>query len=275
MSSDGVRFIKWIYTEKSTGNVGLGNIKLERSSTAPQIIVANTTIDVDANEHDGTLEVTYKNIDTELAEIHFYAADGETEATYNWIVAEFDGNNNIEYLISANEGEARTAYLKVYGLDAETNDVYSDLITINQAAYVAPVSEFATLPFAFDDGKNAIESTDGLTQEGLDSDYASSPKLKFNGTGDWVLLQFDEVPGNLSFDIKGNSFSGSTFSVQTSTDGKTYTNLKSYTELGDTQTETFYNLSSDVRYIKWIYTNKSSGNVGLGNSRLQNICLIH
>ena len=268
LSSD-VRFIKWVYTEKSTGNVGLGNIKLERSSTAPQIIVANTTIDVDANENSGTLEVTYKNIDPELADIYFYAADGETAATYDWIVAELDGNNNIEYIISANEGEARTAYLKVYGLDAETNDIYSSLITINQAAYVAPVSEFATLPFEFDDGKSAIESTDGLTQEGLDSDYGSSPKLKFNGTGDWVLLQFDEVPGNLSFDIKGNSFSGSTFSVQTSTDGKTYTDLKTYTELGDTQTETFKNLSSDVRYIKWIFTEKSSGNVGLGNIKLE------
>jgi len=137
LSSD-VRFIKWVYTEKSTGNVGLGNIKLERSSTAPQIIVANTTINVDANENSGTLEVTYKNIDTKLAEIHFYEADGETAATYDWIVAELDGNNNIEYLISANEGEARTAYLKVYGLDAEANDIYSELITINQAAYVAP-----------------------------------------------------------------------------------------------------------------------------------------
>ena len=267
LSSD-VRFIKWVYTEKSTGNVGLGNIKLERSSTAPQIIVANTTIDVDANENSGTLEVTYKNIDPELADIYFYAADGETAATYDWIVAELDGNNNIEYIISANEGEARTAYLKVYGLDAETNDIYSSLITINQAAYVAPVSEFATLPFEFDDGKNAIESTDGLTQEGLDSDYGSSPKLKFDNTGDWVLLQIDEAPGKLSFDIKGNSFSGGTFTVQTSKDGETYTNLKSYTELGDTQTETFYNLSSDVRYIKWIYTNKSSGNVGLGNIKL-------
>jgi len=106
--------------------------------TVPSISVDPATVNATAEETEGTIEVTYENIDPELAEIHFYEADGETAATYDWIVAEFDSDNNIEYIISANEGEARTAYLKVYGLDAETNDVYSDLITINQAAYVAP-----------------------------------------------------------------------------------------------------------------------------------------
>jgi hypothetical protein len=68
----------------------------------------------------------------------------------------------------------------------------------------------------------------------------------------------------LSFDIKGNSFSGGTFTVQISADGETYTDLSSYTKLGDTQTEIF-DLDEDIRYIKWIYTTKVNGNVGLGN----------
>ena len=135
---ENVRYIKWIYTEKVSGNVALGNIMLEKYTTEPQIIVNNTTIDVDANENEGTLEVTYKNIDPD-AEIYFYAADGETTATYDWIIADFNADGDVEYVIEANDGEARTAYLKVYALDAEANDVYSDLITINQAAYVAPL----------------------------------------------------------------------------------------------------------------------------------------
>ena len=56
--------------------------------------------------------------------------------------------------------------------------------------------------------------------------------------------------------------------MQKSVDGSSYTDVKSYTELGDTQSEKIYDLGADIRYIKWIYTEKSSGNVGLGNIRL-------
>lgn len=138
-------------------------------------------------------------------------------------------------------------------------------------AYVAPVT---SLPFTFDGGRSDITTTSGITQEGLDSDYGSSPKLKFNTTGDWVLLQFNERPGVLTFDIKGNGFSSgstSTFKVQASTDGLTYTDLKTYTELSGTLNEEIDNLAADVRYIKWIYTEKGAtdgGNVALGNIAL-------
>lgn len=130
------------------------------------------------------------------------------------------------------------------------------------------VPDYAKLPFAFDGGKADIESTTGLTQNGLGSDYKSSPFLKFDGTGDALVLKINERPGTLTFDIKGNGFSGGTFTVQTSEDGKTYTDLESYTELGDTQNESFDNLGENVRYIKWIYTNKSDGNVAIGNINL-------
>ena len=126
----------------------------------------------------------------------------------------------------------------------------------------------ADLPFEFDGGSADIENTDGLTQEGLGSDYKNKPYLKFDGEGDWVLLQFNERPGILSFDIQGNNFSGGTFTVQTSEDGVTFTDLETYTELGSTQTKDIKNLDENVRYIKWVYTVKSSGNVALGNIKL-------
>ena len=57
--------------------------------------------------------------------------------------------------------------------------------------------------------------------------------------------------------------------LEGSADGETYTDLKAYTDLGTKQTETFVNeLASNVRYIKWIYTNKVDGNVALGNINL-------
>ena len=130
------------------------------------------------------------------------------------------------------------------------------------------VRDYAALPFNYNSGCSSITDTPGLTQNGLGSDYSTTnTKLKFDGTGDYVILKIGETPGKLSFDIKGNSFSGGTFTVQTSADGESYTDLQAYTDLSDTQSETF-NLSGDVRYIKWIYTTKSSGNVGLGNISL-------
>ena len=81
-------------------------------------------------------------------------------------------------------------------------------------------------------------------------------------------MSIDEIPGALYFDIKGNGFKdGSTFTVQTSSDGTNYEDLVTYTELGTTKTELF-NLLSSVRYIKWVYTSKVSGNVALGNINL-------
>ena len=124
---------------------------------------------------------------------------------------------------------------------------------------------YVELPFEWDDKSTPI----GVTNNDVGT-YNSSPYLKFDATGDYIILKFNEVPGTLTFDILGNSFSGSTFKVQTSADGETYTDLKSYTSLSNNkQSESFVNeLASDVRYIKWIYTNKSSGNVALGNINL-------
>ena len=126
--------------------------------------------------------------------------------------------DQVEYVVEANNGEARVAYMKVSGFDAELNEVLSDFVIFNQAEYEI---DYATLPFAFDGGRADIANTVGLTHYNLDSDYASSPKLKFKNEGSWVILHFDGVPGQLSYTIKGNSFSGGTFTVQTSEDGVT------------------------------------------------------
>ena len=248
-----------------------------QQSTEPSITVTPTTLNVEAGQHvvNDELTITFDNIDVvnyESFTIQFYNAEGEGQEMPEWLVLGVTGSNDEGYqvngYISANEGEARTAYFKVSAQDAEDNTVYSNLVTVNQEAYVAPT--YAELPFAFNGGKADIENTDGLSQEGLGSDYGTeNAKLRFDDTGDWLLLQFNERPGTLTFDIKGNSFSGGTFKVQTSEDGTTYTDLATYTELpGTAQTEEFNNLGENVRYIKWIYTEKVSGNVGLGNITL-------
>ena len=238
------------------------NIEVQHN-IEPSINISNATVNVPAQGAEGTITVVYENIEEMVANVYFCDAEGDA-ASYDWIYAEVDDDNNLYYSINPNDGEARTAYLKVY--EGNTN-TYSNLVTINQAAYVAPT--YAELPFEFNEGRAAIEETDGLYQEGLGTDYsatnAPNTKLKFDGTGDWLLLQFNERPGTLTFNIRNNSFSGGTFKVQTSEDGVTYTDLFTYTEITETQDEEFSDLGENVRYIKWIYTEKVSGNVGLGN----------
>jgi len=256
------RFVKMVFTKGS--NVGVGPITITKVSNDPSIEFGQDNVEVDGDEHDGTITVTYKNFTLADAEVHLCDAEGNDE-TYSWLTASINNANNIYYIIGANEGETRTAYMKVVAMDNETNLIYSDLITITQGNCV-----YAVLPFAFDGGKDDIDNTYGLTQEGLGSDYGSSPKLKFDGTDDEIVLRINEDAGVLSFDIKGNSFSGGSFSVKVSADGSNYSNLDEYTNLsGKAATNMAYNLAEGVRYIKWIYTEKVNGNVALGNIKIR------
>lgn len=214
-----------------------------------------------------TLNLAYDATSGEIA----YSIDNSVEGTalsatlqegIDWITDITVGDESVTFTTTANEGDTdRTATITLSYEGAENVTV-----TVTQKHYVA---EFATLPFEFNGGKADIENTAGLTQSGIGSDYGSAPKLKFDGNGDNVILKIDERPGVLTFDVKGNSFSGGTFTVQTSEDGIEYTDVATYSTLGDTETKTISNLGEDVRYIKWIYTEKVSGNVGLGNIKLE------
>lgn len=245
-----------------------------QTSEEPSILVDPTTVNVPCAVAEGTLTVTYQNINEELgAEIYWYESDGETQTTAcSWIHPEFDDEYNVNYTIDANTGEARTAYMKIYGIGTDESDVYSELITFSQGHYVA---DYAALPFTFDGGRADISNTDGLTSNGLGSDYASSPKLKFDSEEDWLVLHIDEAPGVLTFSIKGNG-SGSTpwtgvFKVQGSViGGDSYNDLETYTELSSSTAIKTIDLtdSPNLRYIRWIYTEKEVGNVALGNINL-------
>ena len=188
--------------------------------------------------------------------------DYEGNATsYDWFSAELN-DNTVRVTLTQNEDmeNSRTAFFKVTA-DNATSEVFS----VVQNNFVP---DYATLPFAYD-GNATGELPDGLTQNGLGTKtYGTSPKIGFDTTDDYLILKINERPGTLTFDIKGNTFSGGTFKVQTSEDGVTYTDLETYTDLGATQNEEFTNLGENVRYIKWIYTEKDNGNVALGNIKL-------
>ena len=234
-------------------NTMIGSIE-EVITTEPTINVTNNNIELAYDATSGEIAYTIDNPVTGTS----LTATTDAEWISNIVV----GASSITFDVTENDGNAdRSATITLSYTGAQ--DV---VVTVNQDHYAA---DYATLPFAFDDGVNAIAETAGLTQNGLGSDYNGSPRLKFNDTGDWVILKFNERPGKLTFDIKNNGFSGGTFTVQTSEDGITYTDLESYTTITGTQSEEFNNLSENVRFIKWIYTEKSNGNVGLGNIVLE------
>ena len=166
---------------------------IHHASTEPSVSVDPTTVEASADGAEGTIDVTYTNFTEVVADVYFCDADGEA-AEYDWVTASINSENNVEYMIEANESEARTAYMKVYALDDEENEVYSELITITQAAYVAPPTPA--------DGKYVkVTSTDDITDgqylivyEGNDT-HAS---VAFNGG----LETLDHVGNTIDVEIE-------------------------------------------------------------------------
>lgn len=107
----------------------------------------------------------------------------------------------------------------------------------------------------------------GWTESGTGLYTASGntpPAIKFDNTGDYLVINFASNPGNLTYYLAGNSFSGGTFTVQESDLGTVWTTLRSHTS----PPAGTYTLFTDVpqatsRFIRFIYTNKASGNIGV------------
>ena len=260
------RYVRLYFTKGS--NVGVGPISISKFSSEPSITLSSYSVAAPVEETNGTLAITYKNVDISDKRdfaVQFCNSEGAVLSSGNepdWIQVDIEdatgGGYEVYYVIAANKNAARTAYFKVFAL-GDQDYIYSELVTVSQEEYIP---NYATLPFEWDD----TSTPQGITNSGVDT-YSSSPHLKFDNTGDYIILEFNETPGTLTFDIKGNGFSGGTFKVQTSTDGVSYTDLETYTTLSDTQSKEF-NLRPSVRFIKWVYVEKVSGNVGLGNIKL-------
>lgn len=130
-------------------------------------------------------------------------------------------------------------------------------------AAVTPLS----LPHTWNDtdGKSAYTTALGCTLSGIGTDYASAPKLKFDNTGDYMIIQVADAPGTITFNIKGNSLSGSySFKIQESTNGSTYTDARDLTSVSSTASSESVSLNRNTRYIKLIYATKAVGNIGVG-----------
>lgn len=237
---------------------GLANSEVSEATYTiqiPSITLSSNTIAATYKENEGTLEVTYNYITEVDAEVVFCDAEG-TAATYDWIEAEINAENNIAYVISANASEeARTAYMKVYTLDDDANDVYSEIITITQEGkktYYALVAQY--------DGKYyAVNAQGGTTWGATEVEDVVNGKV-LNGTDDiaWEIIPNGKAVGlrnktktdNGSWIYIGYAKSGTNLQSSSSivswtvdSDNKTWTNQNGNTS--GTVRSIIYNESSN------------------------------
>ena len=142
---------------------------------------------------------------------------------------------------------------------------------------VSTSAQNAKLPFTFDGGKNLAEKTTGLTISVVDKDYKdyrSSPKLKFSGSGNYLTLSFDGAADKVSYTIKFSASKNTdimkgSFAVQYSLNGTDWIDIKTYTQLKHQETlNENVSVPTKAQHLRWIYTNKNVGNIGLGNIKV-------
>ncbi|MBR3480691.1 MAG: hypothetical protein IKH32_08400 [Prevotella sp.] len=143
------------YYNSNTPELNDGNYLISLTKT-PSITLSDNTINATAAEKSGTITVTYNNLTNYDSEVRFFASDGETAATYDWLDAKINTSDDtkLDYTIGENNNtEARTAYMKVYA-EGDEGVAYSELITITQDAPV--VTNTYTLATSFTSGKHYV-----------------------------------------------------------------------------------------------------------------------
>lgn len=223
------------------------------------IDLESNSIETPAAGASGTIEVTYNNITDVTSEVQFFEADGTTPATYDWVSAGINTSNNVEYTIAANKGAARTAYMKVYALDDEANDVYSELITITQAKYEIPTSWAAVTSIADltasdvfvivgDNGSTFALSNDNGTSAAPTAVAVTVANNALSGT----------VADNIKWNISGNATDGYTFYPDGDTEKWLYcTNTNNGVRVGTNTNNTFTLDASG--YLKHVGTSRYVG----------------
>ena len=239
------RYVRMVFTKGS--NVGVGPIAITKYTTDPIINAEDVNITCDATN--GSIAYTISN--------PVVGGVLTASTTSEWLVLG-SVTTSVPFTCTANTTEENRSATVTLTYTYNTSETVTKDVTVTQSR-----RDFALLPFAYDGNGSGVLPC-GLTQEGVGA-YAAAPKMKFDDTGDYLILKLEGAPVSISYDIKGNSFSGGTFKVQVSANGSSYTDIETYTVLGETQTITLLNSDDNVRYIKWVYTKKVNGNVALGN----------
>ena len=252
-------------------------------SVGDQVIVVgnlkkyNSTYEFDANNYLASHTPTTKDpADLAYATTEYTANVGEAFATpeltnpYGLPIT-YSTSDASKATVDVNTGAVTIVAAGEVTITASTTgDATHDAGT---ASYTITISDpslaIAQLPFTYNSGKAAIETTAGITHSGLGSDYTTAgvPPLKFDTEGDNVIVRYDQQAGDFSFVLKQNGQTAGTFTVYESANGEDYTPVWTGGDLGNAQSETITpTLAAASRYVKFEYTTKPSGtNYGLGS----------
>jgi len=136
--------------------------------------------------------------------------------------------------------------------------------------WVAPVVlAQATLPTAYTGPWERGTPPSGWTFAHLGIDYLpgydglNDGAAKLDGTGDSITISYNEPAAALTFWIQGNTFSGGSFAVEESTNGVSWTPIQTYTSPPSPAVFQSLTPAPLSRYIRFIYTLKVNGNVGI------------
>ena len=193
----------------------------------------------------------------------------------NGLTVTYSTSDASKATVDANTGAVTVVAAGTVTITASTiGDATHDAGTASYTiTIIDPYENIARLPFTYNSGKAAIETTAGITHSGLGSDYTTDgvPPLKFDTEGDNVIINFDSEPGEFSFILKQNGSNAGTFTVYESSNGEDYTPVWTGGDLGNAQSATITpTLAAASRYVKFEYTTKPSGtNYGLGNISIQ------
>ena len=106
-------------------------------AAAPTAEVDPTSVTATAAGGNGTLEVSYENVDTEKVSVALFNDEACTEAfTADWLTASLDGDKNIAYTVAENTTYAeRKAYIQLTAPEANgTTEPAKVVIPVTQAA---------------------------------------------------------------------------------------------------------------------------------------------
>ena len=226
------------------------------------INVANQVIDLVPSNFSNAISSVTTALYSDAECNNFILSDAWiTNITFN------EEKTRMTFDVADNLSEARELWLKV--IVSDDIDSASAILNISQVKYLSS----AILPFYFDGGRDDAEITDGILQEGLGDDYTTSPKLKFDGEGDYLVIRFSDSPEEFSFIVRGDNFKGE-FVVQESADGEDYTDIFSITYEYSTVIVPTY-LKDTTRYVKFCCTRHTQGSIALGDisiSKMPTIC---
>lgn len=128
----------------------------------------------------------------------------------------------------------------------------------------------ATLPTSYTGPWQGVEPPAGWSFSGLGSpDYApdydgnDDGAAKLDGTGDFIAIHYDAPAESVSFWIRGLTFTGGVFRVEQSVDGTNWTELAAYAPPPTNATFQTLEPSLHSRHVRFIYSSRVNGNVGL------------